>query len=312
MKPRTAIACVLLTLILLLAACAPNTTPPEAAPEPGAWRIIPTGLSIEPAAGGGQHVTIDLAFENGTGEFSTKEWDVEGSTLVGQEGESYPLTAFDPAQRQPGLPPMPGERSTVGATHYALPPGFRARGIHGVMIESGMVIHLTEHRHQLLADIGGDTQPVKVMIPDYGELDLEREIADLAFPGNARGPSTHKVGDTIEVPGKAKLTVSSVSREPFEHVGDFGEFDRVTAHISYGNLTDSYDDTFRIQFSLIGDDGLFYEVYSDTMVWHPTPRLRAGAGETMTTEVWYPVPRATKDLQLILVGSVAAVFDTGL
>ena len=71
MRLKTAIICVLLALILSLAACAPGTTPPEAAPaeaapEPGTWRIIPTSLEVETTTDGGQSVTIDVAFENGT------------------------------------------------------------------------------------------------------------------------------------------------------------------------------------------------------------------------------------------------------
>jgi len=311
MALKTTITCILLASALLLPACAPSAGPEsaDAVPEPGTWRIIPTSLEVETTNEGGRSVTIDVAFENGTEEFSMKEFETDGSYLTAQGGATFPVTGFS---RSGSIVEGGGatERTAIGVASV-LPPGFRARGVRTVWVSYGFVTEVADNYSQLLAEVADDAHLAKLTIPDYGELDLEGEVGNPAFPGEARGISVFEVGNGVEVPARAILTVTRATREAIEHSGDFGEFDRVTVYISYKNLTNSYDDTFAVHLSLIGDDGFFYELVTGDGAGG-IQRLRADAGETITFDKGYAVPPTTKGLKLIATGGVNAVFDTGL
>jgi len=311
MAPRTAITCILLALILPSAACAPApaTIPPIAAPEPGTWRIIPIGLEVEAASDGKQTVTVDVAFENGTDEHTVKEFKTDGSYITVEGGDTFPVTVFSTSEDWGWT----AQRTAIGVD-FALPPTFGARGIRVVTIGYDGIAELGDIYWQLLADVPDNAHPTKLTIPDYGELNLDVQLRSPTFPGEARGVPVYEVGEGAEVPDKAVLTITRVTREAMELPGEAGHFDRVTVYISYKNLMDSYDDTFSVHLSLIGDDGFFHQVVFHEEEQLPYRRLRADAGETMTFEKWYVVAPETKGLMMIATGGVNALFDidTGL
>jgi len=183
MRIRIAITCIFIGLTLAASACnvLPSVVPVTATPEPGRWRIIPTKVEVEPAGDGWQNVRIEIAFDNGTQEFSTKRFAMDGSYIVVKEGFTYPVWA-----RDAGLGPGWGNSPFIGVEDYgALPPGFRGRGIRKVIGGWGVGRGVNEHYECLHAKIAQNTHPSKIVIPAYGEIDLEQDIRDVVFPGEA-------------------------------------------------------------------------------------------------------------------------------
>jgi hypothetical protein len=218
-------------------------------------------LEVEPATEGRQRVTVDVAFENSTDEFSVKDFETDGSCITTEGGAAFPVTGVGATSGKMSELAEFTAGTAIGVP-FALPPGFRARGLRSVEMGYGFVREVADGPCQLVAYVADDARRTKLTIPKYGELDLAGQIGDPAFPGEAKGIPIYEVGEGAEVPGKATSTLIRVTREPMEVSGDFGEFNEVRPELSYGNLTDSYDDTFAVHLSLIGDDGPFYRLWS--------------------------------------------------
>ncbi|MBC8492349.1 MAG: hypothetical protein H8D43_01085 [Chloroflexi bacterium] len=308
MRVKIAIACIFIGLTLTASACnvLPDVVPGTATPEPGRWRIIPTEMEVKPTGGGWHSVRIEVAYENGTQEFSTKQFAMDGSYIVVEEGFTYPVWA-----RDAGLGPGWGNSPFIGVEDYGvLPPGFRARGIREVIGGWGVGQGVNEHYRCLHAQIAQDTHPSRIVIPAYGEIDLEQDIRNVVFPREALSMPEREAGDAVEVPGRAMLTVERFTREKLDVSESFGELDWVTAYLRFENLNAGYAEGLTVHFGLIGADGFFHTAYQlqDCDSW---PTLSAGPAQTTETKVCYAVRPTTKNLKLILTGDVNAVYDTG-
>jgi len=312
MRIRIAITCIFIGLTLAASACnvLPGVVPGTATPEPGRWRIIPTKVEIEPIGGGWQCVRIEVAYENGTQEFSTKRFAMDGSYIVVKEGFTYPVWArYNDAGC--GAGPAGGhEGHAIGLFgDCVLPPRFRARGLFSA-IGWGLGSGANEYYWCLHARIAQSTHPSKVIIPAYGEIDLEKDRRDVVFPAEAPSMPEKKAGDAIEVPGRAILTVERFTREKPDASEYLAELDRVTAYLRFENLNPGYEESLTVRFELIGDDGFFHKTANlgDCRCW---ATLSAGPAQTTETKVCFAVRPTTKNLKLILTGDVNAVYDTG-
>lgn len=278
-------------------------------PPTAQWEIIPTLVEISPAEGGWQDVRIKIAFENKTGRFSTPDILVSTNSIITvEEGFSYPVTA-----RRFFRVGLSGSRYTelgrvgfVGDvfTTEAFPPGFRIKGYYQ---DSYAGIQMDE----FYARIAQNTHPEKITIPNYGDVDL-KNVVSVDFPGGGNYSPLRKVGDTIEITGKARLTILSFTKETFATVNDdVPAVDIITAWIKLENLSAGYQTSLQLAFFALNDDGIFGRTYSFTHNSDCQPALTVGPAQTIETKVCLYMPSNSKNIRVILTGEANEVYETG-
>jgi len=261
--------------LVIINACveAPRIGLPVSSPKPAEQiRIIPIKLDISPPQNGWQSVNVEAAFENISGQWSSGTIETDSSVLVTKEGYSYPVSTSDWA--------------------WMLPPGFRFHGYVGSWVGPYTIA--------FKAQIAQNTHVQKLVVPMYGDIDLEN-ISPVTFPG---GDSYRlkKIGDVLEIPGKGRISVLSFSREA----------DRITAVLRFENLDKGYETSLQIGFIILGDDGFLRPATLSSDYGYGSPKITAGPAQTIETNVGCSVEPSVKNLRLILTtGDVNEVYDTG-
>lgn len=261
------------------------------------WKIIPTQISVSALKDGWQGVLVDIALENLSGQFASPAITTTNTVISTQEGYTYPATAWS----------ITWSAAQTQQIEFGdlLPPGFRIRGEY----HNDVINHQTFY--QFTAKIAQNTHATKLTLPGYGDIDLNN-VSSVTFPGGDSYAKIRKPGDMLEIPGKARLTVLSFTKETLPMESDRPERDRITAPLRFENLNKGYDTTLNITFTILGDDGFIgFARYYPMGSMECSPELKAGPAQTIETKVCLFVQSGTKNLRLILTGDLNEVYDTG-
>jgi len=295
-----------------------QTAAPTPATQPaGRWEIIPTVVIGSPGEGGWQYVMIVFALENRTGQFSTPYIVTANSSLTTEEGYSYPAEAQESISDETEGHSQP---TNVITFHGVLPPGIRPwEEIYDGKYHGFYTFH---------SRIAQNTHPQKLTIPGYGDINLKgvpfRTSMDGSYYWGTLGGLTYspirKAGETVEIPGKARLTVLGFTRETWPE-GYYYPIDvevlRVLLRLE--NLSAGYETSLNISFtafglesSEIGDFGILGSPLEGALgSLECQPVLTMGPAQTIETNLCVIIPKGLENVRLILAGDVNEVYDTG-
>ncbi len=239
---------------------APNVNPPTVvAPMPAtgqAMRLIPVAIESTEPSGGWKYYTVYLAIENQSNQALPITIDTGKGTVETQEGFTYDAEAVRWDSNAPvmwGAPiPLPPQFRVVGGSDNIL--GF-------------------DNQPRFSFRVAQTAHPLRVKFSKYGTIDLGSTQA-LSFPTDQPRTSFKNIGDTIEIPGQAKITMKQA------RLSKYGVFDGLTVDVQFQNLNQGNDTSVNAYCLMFDGMGFIRWNKEET-------RFSAGPGQLTTTKLGF-------------------------
>lgn len=257
----------------------PITSAESSSPIPSSspLRLVPIFIRSSEPSGGWKFYTVNFALENQSDQWLPVAVDTGPGTVETQEGFNYDADAI----RYSSMPPL------LYGGPITIPPGFRIAG-------STDNYNGFENALELNFKAADTVNPVRANIGNYGMIELTNipsgaslfntisslvQNGSYTFPTNQPRMSFKNMGDTIEIPNRARITLLQA------YHSQYGIFDGVTVDVQVQNLNAGYDTTINAGCYMIDSLGFIRWNKEDT-------RFYAGPGQTTTTKlgfyIWNP------------------------
>jgi hypothetical protein len=262
----------------------------------GRWEIIPTKVEISPNENGWKYVRIEIALKNKTTGSSKPSINVADTKLLTKpDAHSYPAQAFRTTTTT-------GETSEIELKGF-LPPNFLLRG---ECRDDAFMFY------EFQARIPDDTFPWKLIILGYGEIPVSEtpSVTQMIYPYPTTEPTyspTQNMGQPIEIPGKATLTVVNFSwAKGWPKIDNRPPHDRITATLRLAN-SQAYTTTRNLEFAALGSSGFLGYNLADVPGCKPT--LTLAPSQTITTPLCIMVPPDEQNVRFIMTGDTYGVYQ---
>jgi hypothetical protein len=245
---------------------------------PPTWRLYASAIKPVGSSGGYTQYQVSLVAENQSNTWATLSFRGATANIETQEGYIYPVPDIQNVAVDVQIPPK--FRLSSYASYYG----------------SGSPFVVSFRAAQT-------ARPVRIKIPGYDDVDLTTPRI-LSFP-TEQPPTTFKnVGDSIEVPQKAKITLQ---RAPVAKSTSYSNQFILTTEIVFANLNQGYETTLDERCYLI--DGIGVIRTSDltsSRIFSAGPGLTVPKQSTWTLD---PDPKARTNMKLVCFGEFKAIFN---
>jgi len=233
---------------------------------------MPIFIQSSEPSGGWKYYTVNFALENQSSQWLPIAVDTGQGTVETEKGFNYDANPI----RYSKMPPL------LYGKPIAIPPSFRIAG-------STDNYNGFENALQLVFNVADTANLLRVNFGNYGIIDLTNipsgaslsdtisllvQNGSYIFPTNQPRTSFKNMGDTVEIPDRARITFSQAYRS------QYGIFDGVTIDVQIQNLNAGYDTTINAGCYMIDGMGFIRWNKEDT-------RFYAGPGQTNTTKIGF-------------------------
>jgi hypothetical protein len=178
---------------------------------PKPWNLYAIDIKRSQPNNGFIQYDVRLALQNDSDHWQYFSGCVNNGTVETQEGFTYPVSRgapiycfhLDPCSGKSLLTPLSNLQFLPVPPHFRLV-GQRVRGL-GECGGEDMYLDVTFRAAQT-------AQPTRLKIPGFRDVDLTSPKS-FAFPTDRPRSDFKNLGDTLEIPGKARLKISRVSTD---------------------------------------------------------------------------------------------------
>jgi len=244
---------------------------------PPTWRLYASAIKPGGTSEGYTQYQVGLVAENQSNTWATLSFRGATANVETQEGYIYPVADIQNV-----------------AVDLQIPPKFRIAGYNPSY--SARLLTVSFRAAQA-------ARPVRIKIPGFDDVDLTAPRV-FSFPTDQPRTAFKNVGDSIEIPQKAKITLQRASiAKSTSYSNQFV----LTTEIVFVNLNQGYETTLDERCYLIDGIGVIR-----TSNLTSSGIFTAGPGLTvMKQSTWSldPDPQARTNIKLVCLGEFKAIFN---